>query len=132
MKQISTKFDSLIETVKTLRGEKGCPWDKKQTIDSLRKYLVEEFGEILQAIDNKDNLNLCEELGDFLYLIVMISEINEENGNFSLEDIIGGINEKLIRRHPHVFSGTPIEDEAALRKQWDKIKAAEKAEKIFD
>ena len=132
MKKKSTEFDSLIETVKTLRGEKGCPWDKKQTIDSLRKYLVEEFGEILQAIDNKDNLNLCEELGDFLYLIVMISEINEENGNFSLEDIIGGINEKLIRRHPHVFSGTPIEDEAALRKQWDKIKAAEKAEKIFD
>jgi len=132
MKKKSTEFDSLIETVKTLRGEKGCPWDKKQTIDSLRKYLVEEFGEILQAIDNKDNLNLCEELGDFLYLIVMISEINEENGNFSLEDIIGGINEKLIRRHPHVFSGTPIEDEAALRKQWDKIKAAEKAEKMFD
>ena len=132
MRKKSTEFDSLIETVKTLRGEKGCPWDKKQTIDSLRKYLVEEFGEILQAIDNKDNLNLCEELGDFLYLIVMISEINEENGNFSLEDIIGGINEKLIRRHPHVFSGTPIEDEAALRKQWDKIKAAEKAEKMFD
>lgn len=132
MKKISTKFNSLIETVKTLRGEKGCPWDKKQTIDSLQKYLVEEFEEILQAIDKNDNRNLCEELGDFLYLIVMISEINEENGDFSLEDVIGGVNEKLVRRHPHVFSGTPIEDEAALRKQWDKIKAAEKAEKMFD
>lgn len=132
MKKISTKFDSLIETVKTLRGEKGCPWDKKQTIDSLRKYLVEEFEEILQAIDKKDTPNLCEELGDFLYLILMISEINEENGEFSLQDVIGGVNDKLVRRHPHVFSGTPIEDEAALRKQWDKIKAAEKAEKMFD
>jgi tetrapyrrole methylase family protein/MazG family protein len=132
MKKISTKFDSLIETVKTLRGEKGCPWDKKQTIDSLQKYLVEEFEEILQAIDKKDNRNLCEELGDFLYLIVMISEINEENGDFSLQDVIGGINEKLVRRHPHVFSGTLIEDEAALRKQWEKIKTAEKAEKMFD
>lgn len=132
MNEISTSFETLIKTIKALRGEQGCPWDKKQTTESLRKYLIEEFDEILQAIDNSDPQNLAEELGDFLYLIIMISEINENKCTFSLGDVITGINEKLIRRHPHVFSGTGVKDEKELRKQWNKIKAAEKAEKQFD
>lgn len=132
MNERSTNFETLIKTIKALRGKQGCPWDKKQTIKSLRKYLIEEFDEILQAIDTRDLQNLSEELGDFLYLIIMISEINEDNGTFSLRDVIDGINEKLIRRHPHVFSGTCVKDEKELRKQWNKIKAAEKAEKLFD
>ncbi len=132
MNEISSNLETLIKTIKALRGKQGCPWDKKQTTESLRKYLIEEFDEILQAIDNRDLQNLSEELGDFLYLIIMISEINENNGTFSLRDVIDGINEKLIRRHPHVFSGTSVKDEKELRKQWNKIKAAEKAEKLFD
>lgn len=132
MNEISSNLETLIKTIKALRGKQGCPWDKKQTTESLRKYLIEEFDEILQAIDNRDLQNLSEELGDFLYLIIMISEINENNGTFSLRDVIHGINEKLIRRHPHVFSGTSVKDEKELRKQWNKIKAAEKAEKLFD
>ncbi len=132
MNEISSNLETLIKTIKALRGKQGCPWDKKQTTESLQKYLIEEFDEILQAIDNRDLQNLSEELGDFLYLIIMISEINENNGTFSLRDVIDGINEKLIRRHPHVFSGTSVKDEKELRKQWNKIKAAEKAEKLFD
>lgn len=132
MNEISSNLETLIKTIKALRGKQGCPWDKKQTTESLRKYLIEEFDEILQAMDNRDLQNLSEELGDFLYLIIMISEINENNGTFSLRDVIDGINEKLIRRHPHVFSGTSVKDEKELRKQWNKIKAAEKAEKLFD
>ncbi len=132
MNEISTTLVELIETIKLLRGEQGCPWDKKQTTESLRKYLIEEFAEILEAIDNHDLQNLSEELGDFLYLIVMISDINESNGTFSLVDVIRGINDKLIRRHPHVFSGAVVKDEKELRNQWNKIKAAEKAEKLFD
>ena len=132
MNEISSNLETLIKTIKALRGKQGCPWDKKQTTESLRKYLIEEFDEILQALDNRDLQNLSEELGDFLYLIIMISEINENNGTFSLRDVIDGINEKLIRRHPHVFSGTSVKDEKELRKQWNKIKAAEKAEKLFD
>jgi tetrapyrrole methylase family protein/MazG family protein len=132
MNEISTNFETLVKTIKALRGKQGCPWDKKQTTESLRKYLIEEFDEILQAIDTRDLQNLSEELGDFLYLIIMISEINENNGTFSLRDVIDGINEKLIRRHPHVFSGTSVKDEKELRKQWNKIKAAEKAKKLFD
>lgn len=132
MNEISTSISALIETIKSLRGEQGCPWDKKQTTESLRKYLVEEFGEILQAIDNHDLQNLSEELGDFLYLIIMLSDINESNGTFSLVDVIRGINDKLIRRHPHVFSGAVVKDENELRNQWNTIKDAEKAEKLFD
>ena len=96
---------------------------------SLKKYLIEEFEEILEAVENNDLTNLCEELGDFLYLIVMIAEINRENKAFSLRNVLEGVNEKLIRRHPHVFSGTTVADESALRKQWEKIKAAEKGGK---
>ncbi len=129
MKRQSAEFTALIETVRTLRSENGCPWDKKQTTTSLRKYLVEEFEEILQAIDLNDTVNLCEELGDFLYLIIMISEINQSRGTFTLQNVIEGINKKLIRRHPHVFLGTTIKDDKALRDQWNKIKAAEKAKK---
>jgi MazG family protein len=132
MNEISTSISALVETIKSLRGEQGCPWDKKQTTESLRKYLIEEFGEILQAIDNHDLQNLSEELGDFLYLIIMLSDINESNGTFSLVDVIRGINDKLIRRHPHVFSGAVVKDEKELRNQWNKIKDAEKAEKLFD
>lgn len=132
MNEISASIEALTETIKSLRGEKGCPWDKKQTTESLRKYLVEEFAEILQAIDNNDLQNLSEELGDFLYLIIMISDINDSNGTFSLVDVVSGINEKLIRRHPHVFSGTIVKDEKELRNQWNKIKEAEKSDKLFD
>ncbi len=126
MKNTVEQFEALLRTVKTLRGANGCPWDKKQTTVSLKQYLIEEFEEILAAVENNDPTNLCEELGDFLYLIIMIAEINRENERFSLHNVLAGVNEKLIRRHPHVFSGTIVADETALRKQWEKIKAAEK------
>ena len=129
MKNTVEKFETLLQTVRALRGQNGCPWDQKQTTGSLKKYLVEEFEEILEAVENNDLKNLCEELGDFLYLIVMMAEINRETETFSLDHVLEGVNEKLIRRHPHVFSGTTVADETALRKQWEKIKAAEKGEK---
>jgi len=132
MNQTLNNFKNLIETVKALREQNGCPWDKRQTTESLEKYLHEEFAEIIEAIHKKDSENLCEELGDFLYLILMLSEINRQNGSFSLENIIQTINEKLIRRHPHVFGGKEIEDELSLTKQWQQIKQAEKSNKKID
>ena len=132
MKNTIGQFEALLLTVKTLRGKKGCPWDQKQTTKSLRKYLIEEFEEILEAVDKGDLANLCEELGDFLYLIVMLSDINSEQEKFSLRDVLEGVNEKLKRRHPHVFAGAEVADETALRKQWEDIKAAEKAIKNVD
>jgi tetrapyrrole methylase family protein/MazG family protein len=122
----SHPFDRLQQTVKQLRGPDGCPWDRKQTVHSLVKYLREEFAEIITAIDTADANNLCEELGDFLYLILMIAEISSEQDYFTISDVIGSIDRKLIRRHPHVFETHSQIDEAELRKQWERIKKSEK------
>lgn len=120
------KLSELISTIKTLRGEDGCPWDKRQNHISLLKYLKSECQELIEAIENNDPVNTCEELGDLLYLIVMISEIGNDQGNFDLCDVLKTINEKLIRRHPHVFAGQPYENEEQLAAQWEAIKAEEK------
>ena len=119
-------FQKLISTIQDLRSENGCPWDKKQNTHSLEKYLKEEFEEILQALENNDRANLCEELGDFLYLIIMLAEINSDEGHFTMADIIKNIDNKLIRRHPHVFGNSKVKDETELREQWQKIKELEK------
>ncbi len=129
MKKTLSHFEQLLTTIHRLRGESGCPWDRRQTTDSLEKYLNEEFTEITEAIAQGDRENLCEELGDFLYLIIMLAEINAEEHTFTLDDVLTTINEKLVRRHPHVFAGAPIRDEAALTEQWQQIKAREKAGK---
>ena len=122
-------FRNLIDIVKELRGESGCPWDKKQSNSSLSKYLREEFDELLLAIAKDDAENLCEEAGDVLFLIVMLAQINAEKHLFNLSDILNAINKKMIRRHPHVFAGAQIADKEALRKQWQTIKAEEKLKK---
>jgi tetrapyrrole methylase family protein / MazG family protein len=120
-------FRKLTDIIKKLRSEEGCPWDKRQTIASLTKYLQEEFDELLLAIANNDTDNLCEEAGDLLFLILMLAEINSEQKIFEITDVLNGVNEKLIRRHPHVFAGVQIKDDEALRKQWQAIKDKEKS-----
>jgi len=119
-------FSELVNTTKTLRGPDGCPWDKKQTHESLIKCLREESEEVVQAIENKDTENLQEELGDLLLNVVMQANIAEEEGKFTISDVIKGINDKLIRRHPHVFgdkkAATP-EESLAL---WRGVKEQEK------
>lgn len=116
----------LLTTIKALRADNGCPWDKKQTSQSLVKYLCSEFNELLEAIDSDDTENICEELGDLLYILIMYAEIHASLDKFSLRDVITQINEKLIRRHPHVFAGKPYESEEQLSQQWLEIKAEEK------
>ena len=120
------EFHALIATIRSLRGNQGCPWDKRQTSVTLLKYLQSECEELQEAIKKNDTVNTCEELGDLLYLIIMISEINKDLGNFELLDVFRNINEKLIRRHPHVFAGQPYENENQLAAQWQAIKAEEK------
>ncbi len=126
MSDINIKLQKLIDTVNTLRGDKGCPWDKKQTNSSLKQYIYEECQELLLAITQADHENICEELGDVLYLLIMVSAINQEMGLFEFEDVIESIHSKLIRRHPHVFAGLPYENEDQLTAQWQAIKATEK------
>jgi len=120
------EMTELITTIKTLRSPDGCPWDKRQSPASLVKYLKSECEELVSALENNDLANICEELGDLLYIIVMLSEMHSESGSFQLSDVIRTINEKLIRRHPHVFAGQPYESEEQLAAQWKAIKAQEK------
>lgn len=125
-KNCNHRLSDLLTTIQTLRGKDGCPWDRRQNSHSLLKYLQEECQELIEAIKKDDHVNICEELGDLLYLIVMFSEIGNDQGYFHLDDVLSTINEKLIRRHPHVFAGQSYENEEQLAAQWEAIKAEEK------
>lgn len=126
MTKINSNLQSLSETISSLRGPDGCPWDRKQKPTTLIKYLTSETDELISAINNEDSDNTCEELGDVLYLLMMITEHHSERGRFNFSDVITGVNEKLIRRHPHVFAGKKINSQEELDKQWREIKAQEK------
>lgn len=119
-------FVRLMEIMKRLRAPGGCPWDAEQTHDSLKRYLIEECYEVIEAIDTKDDDLLREELGDLLLQPVFHAAIAEERGAFSMDDILKTICDKLIRRHPHVFSDQVIATSEEQIVNWEKIKSAEK------
>src|SRR5467141_3163942 len=106
------EFTRLIDIMATLRGRDGCPWDREQTIDSLKPFVLEETYEVLEAIDRDDHGELCEELGDFVFEAVFLAQLESEAGHFAIADSIQTIADKLVRRHPHVFKRD--EGEAAL------------------
>ena len=116
----------LVSIMEKLRSEDGCPWDRKQTHESLREYVLEEAGEVAEAIDSGDMFELEEELGDLLLQVVFHSTIAKEKGDFIFEDVTNGICEKLIRRHPHVFGDESAHDEDDVKVIWERIKAEEK------
>lgn len=123
------RFGELLDVMARLRSESGCPWDKEQTHQSLKPCLLEETYELLEALDDEDAKKLKEELGDVLLQVVFHSQIAEEEGRFGIKDVIAQLSEKLIRRHPYVFAGEPLpEDAAAVLKQRMQIKAGEKRE----
>ncbi len=119
----------LTDVMATLRSPGGCPWDIEQTHESLRRYLIEEVYEVIEAIENEDAPLLCEELGDLLLQIVFHARVAEECGEFSMQDVIDGVTEKMIRRHPHVFGDITVNDAGEVLVNWDAIKAQEKAGK---
>ena len=123
------EFDKLIDIVKKLRAPDGCPWDRKQTLYSLKDALIEETCELIDALDNKDIENIKEELGDVLLHVVFHSQTACEDGLFNIEDVICGINEKLIRRHPHVFKNEHYETAEQVKERWDEIKKEENKNK---
>lgn len=122
-------FGELVEIVAVLRSENGCKWDRAQTHETLKKCLADECEEVLEAIDNRDDENLCEELGDVLLQVLMNAQIAKERGVFTLDDVIQVLCEKLIRRHPHVFGDEVVENEEQALALWRKVKAKEKAAK---
>jgi tetrapyrrole methylase family protein/MazG family protein len=121
------KFNRLKSIVEELRGEHGCPWDKAQTLGSMRDDFIEEVYEAVEAIDKMDVENIREELGDVLLHVFLHSQIASEAGLFSIDDVMDGISEKLIRRHPHVFGSESISEPDSVVKRWEEIKAGEKS-----
>ena len=122
---LSHQFNRFREVIATLRGPEGCPWDQKQTHESLRQYLIEEAYELIDAIDEKDDNQIIEELGDVFLQVMLHSQIGEDHGYFTIDDVIRSITEKMIRRHPHVFDDVEAVDEQAVMKNWQAIKAKE-------
>ncbi|MDR7002282.1 nucleoside triphosphate pyrophosphohydrolase [Neobacillus niacini] len=111
-----------------LRGPNGCPWDKEQTHESLKKYLIEESYEVIEAIDEGDLDHLIEELGDVLLQVLLHAQIGEDEGYFSIDDVIEGISAKMVRRHPHVFGSVKAENSQEVLQNWQEIKKQEKGE----
>lgn len=134
---MSQAFRDLVELVARLRSPEGCPWDVKQTHESLKPFLLEEAYEVLEALDTQDPRHLREELGDLLLQILLHAQIKSEEHTFRIEDVMTDLTQKLIRRHPHVFAATSDEtpklDSEQVLTQWEEIKRAERpAEQQFD
>lgn len=120
------QFTSLRQIIAQLRGPNGCPWDKEQTHLSLKRYLIEECYELLEAIEEEDIDHIVEELGDVLLQVVLHAQIGEDDGMFSIDDVIKGIADKMVRRHPHVFGETTVQGTEEVLSNWDEIKRKEK------
>lgn len=119
-------FDELVQLMQTLRGPNGCPWDRKQTLPSLKPFVIEESYEVVDAIDRDDRASLAEELGDFLLQAVFIAELTREEGSFDIYDAITAIHDKLVRRHPHVFGDVEANDAEQVLVNWEKLKQDER------
>jgi MazG family protein len=121
------RLEALVAIMDRLRGPEGCPWDREQNYESLRRYLLEECYEVAEALDRESASALKEELGDLLFQIVFLSRLAQEDGTFTIADVIRGAAEKLIRRHPHVFGSATAETPEQVEEHWERIKREEKA-----
>jgi len=120
------EFNELVAVVDELLGENGCPWDREQTMKTIRKDVLEEVSELIEAIDLGDNDHIEEELGDLFFNVIFLSRLAEKEKRTEMKKALLGIKEKLIRRHPHVFHDEVIADQEALLKRWNEIKLTEK------
>ncbi|AUJ24453.1 nucleoside triphosphate pyrophosphohydrolase [Virgibacillus dokdonensis] len=121
-------FANLRQVIHTLRGPDGCPWDQKQTHESLREYAIEEVYELIDAIDQQDDEGIIEELGDVLLQVMLHSQIGEDEGYFTIDDVIRNLTEKMIHRHPHVFQNESVSNADEVVKNWEQLKKDEKGE----
>jgi MazG family protein len=125
--QIGSTFPRLVELMQRLLAEDGCPWDREQTFESLRRYVVEEACEVVDAIDQGDRADLCAELGDLLLQVVFQAELGRKERAFGPDDVVAAICDKLVRRHPHVFEDVTVEGSAEVLSNWELIKAKERS-----
>lgn len=122
-------FQELINLSRHLRSPEGCPWDREQTLDTLKSYIIEEAYEVVQAIESRDREELLEELGDLFYEVLFASQIAEESGEFGIDDVIDRLHNKLVRRHPHVFGEEKAANAEEAVKRWHTQKLKEKSRK---
>lgn len=122
----------LVEVMKRLRSEHGCPWDREQNHETLKPYLLEEAYEVLNVIDSKNDTHLMEELGDLLLQIVFHAQLAAEEGRFTIDDVARSIVNKLVRRHPHVFSDVKVKNAQEVLKNWEQIKKDEGKKSVLD
>jgi tetrapyrrole methylase family protein/MazG family protein len=125
--EILRQFQSLVEIVARLRGPDGCPWDKEQTQRTLTQYAIEEAYELADAIESGNQSDVREELGDFLFQVILQAQVAKDEGHFDLAQVIASLNEKMLRRHPHVFSDVAVQSISDVWKNWEKLKSQEKA-----
>jgi tetrapyrrole methylase family protein/MazG family protein len=123
------QIQDLLQIMRILRGDDGCPWDREQDHDTIRKNMIEETYEVVEAIDRKDSDMLCEELGDVLLQVVFHARMEEEAGGFNFDDVCDGICQKLILRHPHIFGDVVAKTSEQVLNNWDEIKKKEKGQK---
>ncbi|MBW2070851.1 MAG: nucleoside triphosphate pyrophosphohydrolase [Deltaproteobacteria bacterium] len=124
-------IEKLQEIVQRLRAADGCPWDRQQTPESIKNYILEEAYEVADAVENKSPPQVAEELGDLLFMAVFLANLYMEKHCFSLDDVLQGAKDKMIRRHPHVFGEQRLESSEEVRENWEKIKQRERADKTL-
>jgi len=125
--RVREKMSEIAQIMTRLRAPNGCPWDREQTMDSLKPYLIEEAYEVLEAIESRDRKEHCEELGDLLMQVVFQAEVAREEKAFDLADVANAISTKLVRRHPHVFGDVKVADANEVLNNWEALKKKEKA-----
>lgn len=130
------EFNKLLDVANTLLSDSGCEWDKKQTFETLKVFLIEEVYELVDAIDEKDTKNILEEIGDVLYILIFITKVAEKNKLFDLPQVLTNISDKMIRRHPHIFAQRQNKTPDEVNKEWEEVKKLEgkdsKRKNLFD
>src|SRR5271157_565756 len=126
MSTTGERFERAVQIMARLRAPGGCPWDREQTFDSIKPYTLEETYEVLEAIDNRDWSELAGELGDLLLQVLFYAEMAEEQGSFSIDDVLDRLSTKLINRHPHVFGEVKADTAAEVKRNWDALKVVER------
>lgn len=128
---IMRKFDRLLQLIERLRSEAGCPWDREQTISSLKADLLSEAEEVAQAIDTEDYENLKEEIGDLIWAAALITQIAHEEEHFDMDDVLRQVNEKMVRRHPHVFGDVTATNAQEAKRIFYDVKKGEKKKALL-